>query len=368
MPTITFSRKDITEAVQKLQSIIPNRPSLAVLSSILVAVQKTTVTLTTTDLQMGLSITIPASADAELSFTILGKPFVDLVKTLFDDQVTLSLEGSELTLQSGTVTTVMQTQSAEEFPAFPSAEGETLAFDRLEIEEIQQRAVPSVSPDTARPLLTGVLLDPLNAPLAVATDGFRLSLLTLAKKTAVWKERVVIPARFFSELLRALSDTVKEVEISYSVAQKQVVVSLGGSMLFSRTLDGEYPPYEKIIPSSSESTIAVSGADLLDQVKRAVIFSRESMNAVQIAASNEGVVVKAQSPTSGQFSGVVQSAKFTGPAITIAFNSRYLLDYLQVVGDEEIVIAMTDSLKPVLITTAAMKEWQYVVMPFKLNT
>lgn len=365
MAKITLSRKDLVDAVQKLQSIIPNRPTLAILSNILVIAENLTLTLTATDVQMGTSVTIPSDSKEKSEFTVLGKPFIDLVKTLQAEQVSLSLNGSELTLESGTVTTVMQTAGSEEYPAFPKVEGTAIELESSELEAILGKVVPSVSPDSARPLLTGVLFDPQSPPLAVATDGFRLSMVSFGKKAAFWDERVVIPAKFLLEIGKVASE--KTVSLTYSVPQKIILASLGGVTLFSRTLEGDYPPYEKIIPASSESTLLVLAADLLDQVKRAVIFSRESMNAVQIVASGGEIAVKAQSPTSGQFTGVVQSAKFEGNDITIAFNSRYLLDYLQVVGTEEISIAMTDSLKPVLITISGKDDWRYVVMPFKLN-
>lgn len=365
MTKITLTRKDLMDAVQKLQSVIPARPTLAILSNILFSIEGPTLTLTVTDVQMGVSVTLPVESTEKSQFTVLGKPFIDLVKTLSAEEVTLSLEGTELTLRSGTVTVVMQTAQADEFPAFPTISGEDVAVTKLELDAVLQKVAPSVSPDSARPLLTGVLFDPQSPPLAVATDGFRLSMLSLGKKESAWSERVVIPAKFFAEISKVVEKTVV---LTYSSEQKIVLAVVGGTSLFSRTLEGEYPPYEKIIPASADATLTVSAADLLDQVKRAVIYSKESMNAVQIVATEQSVVIKAQSPTSGQMTGELHSAKFSGSDITIAFNSRYLLDYLGVVGDEEISIAMTDSLKPVLITASGKEDWRYVVMPFKLNS
>lgn len=365
MTKITLTRKDLINAVQKVQSVIPTRPTLSILSNILFSIDGPTLTLTATDVQMGVSVVVPVESTEKTQFTVLGKPFIDLVKTLSADKVVLSLDGTELTLRSGTVTVVMQTAGADEFPAFPSVAGEKIELTKAELEAVLQKVSPSVSPDSARPLLTGVLFDPQSPSLAVATDGFRLSMLSLGKKESVWNDRVVIPAKFFAEVSKVVTE--KTVTLTYSVEQKIVSAVVGGTSLFSRTLDGEYPPYEKIIPASVDATLMVSAADLLEQVKRAVIYSKESMNAVQIVATEQSVLIKAQSPTSGQMTGELHSAKFSGSDITIAFNSRYLLDYLGVVGDEEISIAMTDSLKPVLITVSGKEDWRYVVMPFKLN-
>lgn len=365
MPKIILARKDLVEAVSRVQSILPNRPTLAILSNILLTIDGPAVTLTTTDVQMGISINLAADSSEKTAFTVLGKPFIDLVKTLSAEEVSLELSGTELTLKSGTVTVVMQTAAPDEFPAFPKVEGDSVELSKTELESILGKVSPSVSPDNARPLLTGVLFDPQSPPLAVATDGFRLSMLALSKKGSTWGERVVIPAKFIAEVAKVSSE--KTLQLIYSTEQKIILANLGNVSLFSRTLDGDYPPYEKIIPAGADSTLTLSAADLLEEAKRAAIFSRESMNAVQIVASEESVELRAQSPTNGQFTAVLKSAKLAGGNITIAFNSRYLLDYLSVVGDEEISIAMTDSLKPALVTISGKEEWRYVVMPFKLN-
>ncbi len=365
MTNITLLRKDLNEAAQKVQSVVPSRPTLSILSSLLVTLENFTLTLTATDVRMGMSVTIATDSKEKLTFVVLARPFIDLIKTLHAEQISLEIKDGELTLKCGTVTSVMQTSSADEYPAFPKLDGKAVNLSKVDIEDILAKVTPSVTPDSARPLLTGVLFDPLSPPLAVATDGFRLSMFSLADQEMLWEERAVVPAKFFAEVGKVLTD--KKVSIIYSFDQKTIMAQLAGTSVFSRVLEGEYPPYEKIIPTSSSATLVLLATDLLEQVKRAVIFSKESMNAVQIVATAQEVLVKAQSPTFGQFSGVVQSAKFTGTDITIAFNSKYLLDYLSVVGDEEISIAMTDSLKPVLITTLSNNNWRYVVMPFKLN-
>lgn len=369
MTTFIVSTHHLRENLQKIQSVLPTRPSLAILNTILFTIKDNSLTLESTDMFLGISCSMPIqSSSVDARFAILGKPLIDLCKTLTSSTIECSLDGETLTLRSDLVSTVMQMQQADEFPAFPEVNGDKTRFLRKDLLDISRIVLPSVSPDSARPLLTGVLMQIGEQVSAVATDGFRLSLLKLSSVKPGWKESVVIPAKFISEVIKNITDEILEVEIAYSPDLKQVQAAIGATQITSRTLDGEYPPYEKIIPQSKSSTLVLQAEELYEQVKRAIIFAKGSMNAIQIVANREKVEIKAQSPMLGQFVATLSLAHFDGDDLQVAFNSKYLTDYLQVVDGQEISLAITDNLKPVLIRSSKDDRWIYVVMPFKLNS
>jgi DNA polymerase-3 subunit beta len=265
------------------------------------------------------------------------------------------------------VETTLQSADTSEFPAFPEISGEKRLIKSSDFSEISSMVLPSTSPDLARPLLTGIVFEPDPDGTIVATDGFRLSLLkSQISSSEKWGERVIIPARFINEL-KKLFDLGDEVLLQYSSEQKQIFAGLKNVALYGRILEGEYPPYLKILPESSKTTIKLKSDELEEHIKRAVIFARDSMNAIQFVFSSDSCKVKAQSSSLGQFSAVLTSAVFEGEPLEIAFNSKYILDFLQAAPTEDIQMDCTDQLKPVLFSLLAKPEWKYVVMPFRLT-
>lgn len=138
--------------------------------------------------------------------------------------------------------------------------------------------------------------------------------------------------------------------------------------MYSRLLEGQYPPYQKIMPTSFTTEVRMSASELLEQVKRATIFSRDTSSIVQLEITSETVTLSASSSTLGNFSGELTTAQISGEGGSIAFKTKYLQDFLQVVKDEEIWFGMTDSLKPALFKTELVAGLQYVVMPFRVTT
>lgn len=366
---IVILQENIQHALNYLQKAVPAKPQLPILSSILITVKDTICTLGATDLYFGVRATIAAQIEAEGMIAVPGKEFREIISSLPAGEVKLSFKDTTLTITAANAKFSLQCQDCSEYPQFPEITGEKATLNKKVLDAIAQMVLFSTSADQARPLLTGVLfeLDEKNTR-AVATDGFRLSVCDFTPHPEQSQMRFILPAKAISEVCR-ISAQLQTEEVIFTVSEslKQVYIAFDSIEVYARVLEGEYPPYEKIIPASFTTEVQLTSEDLLEQVKRSTIYSRDTSNIVQFEVTEETVTIQASSSTLGTFSGEVPSAQVTGPGGSIAFKAKYVLDFLQATKNNEVTMSMNDSLKPALFTAKELPGFRYIVMPFRVS-
>lgn len=361
-------QENLQQSLGFLQKAIPSRPALPILSSILLEVDDKTVTLSATDLYFGVQAKVPTKIEKSGVSVIPGKQLKDIIQSLSAGLLDIELSDTQLTITSPSTTSALPAQSSEEFPPFPQVEGDQFTLSKDILLFIKNYILKSASTDVTRPVLTGVLLSFSEKGLTIAsTDGFRLSLYSASDYSGP-EATFIIPSKVLEEVSRiAEVQELAEVPFTISTELQQVFFSLGEVSLFSRLIDGEYPPYEKIIPSSSSTELVVDPAELQEQIKRAQIFSKDFSSVVQLVYDQEQVIVKASSSTSGSFEGKVSSGKITGEDGSIAFIAKYLLDFLQTVKSDQITISLSGDQKPAVLTSTDLPHFKYIVMPFRIH-
>ncbi len=367
---IVVLQENLQNALTYLQKAIPAKPQLPILSSILITVSDNLCTLGATDLYFGVKATIAAQIEKAGQIAVPGKEFREIIASLPAGEVNLSFSGNTLTITTAHTNFSLQCQDCSDYPQFPQVTGDTAPLNKKILEAIAQMVLFSTSADQARPLLTGVLFS-LDAEKtrAVATDGFRLSICDFTPSPEQKPIQFILPARAVSEVCRISAQMQSEtVVFTVSESLKQVFVSFDSIEIYARVLEGEYPPYEKIIPPSFTTEIVAPGEEVLEQVKRSTIYSRDTSNIVQCEVSTEKFLVKASSSTLGNFAGEVPSAQITGPGGMIAFKAKYVLDFLQAAKQAEIKFSMNDSLKPALFQAQNLPGFRYIVMPFRVSS
>lgn len=362
-----ISQTLLSQALSYIQTAVPTRPPLPILSSIHFEAKGDEIIVSATDLYFGVSARCAAKVEEEGILALPGKQVVELFKNLPPGDVTLATTDNTLEVSAKHIVSTLQFQDAGEFPAFPKIDGEQGSIPTETVSELVAFVGMSCSPDVARPLLTGILWEPGESSAFVATDGFRLSHWRPGKGWAV-DERLIIPARFWSEVERvATQEKITTISIAYSSEQKQITASLSGVTIYSRILDGEYPPYEKIIPSEFVTTVTLQTEELLEQVRRSLLYARDSLGTIQLQFGSDRSVITAQSASLGKFEAVLTTAQLKGEPLSIAFNNRYVLDFLQLIKTGEITIQLNGELKPALFSVQKRPECMYVVMPFRVN-
>jgi len=352
-----------------LSKAIPSNPQLPVLSSIMIETENGSCTFSATDLYFGIRCSLNVDSDVDGNIIVPGKQFKEIISSLEPGVLEMLFEDNALSISNSKTNINLSGSNTHEYPPFPQIEGEEYSFPIEYFEKIENNIVFSASADQARPVLTAVLFSFGEDGLTcVSTDGFRLSTLVIDSSKKFDSKTFLIPAKALSEVFK-IANKLKAEEVLFKVSEelKQVFFSLNGVEVFVRLIEGEYPPYERIIPSSFETEVIFDTEELLDNLKRAMIFARESSNIVRFEILEDKVIIHSSSPTFGKYKGELHAVKVNGNKNEIAFNIKYLLDYLNATKSEKQWFGMSESLKPAMFKPDKNENQQYVVMPFKVN-
>lgn len=363
-------QENLHAALSAVYKAVPSNPQLPILGSFLVSISPSSMTIAATDLYLGITSEVPVQAEEELKVALPAKTFFDIIHSLQPGKLELLFEESSVRIKSDSSTTKITVSAADEYPDFPQVSGQTLLFTRYQLEQIVEFVCFSASSDQARLVLTSVSIKPKaeNVLEIVATDGFRLSVFTLETVHSL-TEPLFIAAKAFQEITRIAKQLNQdEVTIIFSATDKQAVVKIASTNVFIRLIDGDYPPYEKILPTTVTTTAELDASALVTQVKRALVVAREVSNIITLQFETEKVLIQAQSSLSGSHQGEMSLDVLTGPTLSIAFNATYLLDFIAHVKPKKIILEMTEPLKPAVFKDAENSALSYLVMPFRTNS
>ena len=369
-------QENLVDSLKSVQKVIPSKPQLPILSSILITAQKNKISLAATDLYVGMQTDVQGKIEKPGQVAVPGKLFYRSISSLKPGKLKIELEEDSLKISSTSNETSIQCLPPTEFPEFPQIEGEKVELKTEILQEIDEKVSFSASIDQTRPVLTALLFEFNQAGLlVVGTDGFRLATLNLKPDASLEipdgeSISYLIPAKAVSEAASLGQQEVEE-KISFTVSDelKQALFEIGKTKLFVRLIEGEYPPFGKIVPDGFSLIVELEGEAFADQLKRAQVFAKEASNIVHLIFEDGQLKVVAKSPSFGQQEGELDYKAIKGDdqEREIAFNTKYLLDFINSLKPEKIKFFMNESLTPAMIRPDGDENYQHIVMPFRVN-
>lgn len=368
----------LSENLQKklifLNKGVSTKSQLPILSNFLIKTVNGKLQISSTDLEIGIQVEIPANIEIEGGITVPAKTFSELVNSLPQGKITLEKEGNVLIVSTLKIKSTFPTISEEEFPKLYEEKGEKLIILKKEsLNKDFLSVIFAAASDMGRPALSGVLMKREEGGFSlVATDGYRLSLKEISDKSlkkAEGKEdqekTLLIPARIFREVI-SLKDDDEEVNVYVSYKNNQILFEQNETIMVGRLIDAEYPAYEKIIPSSFLTAATFDREEMQKAVKICSIFARETANIIKFTLKKESIIVSANTPSVGD-NKVEVEAKLTGEENEIAFNSRYLLDILSNMDSEDVVFEMTGPLNSGVFKIKDESSFLHLIMPIRIQ-
>jgi DNA polymerase-3 subunit beta len=366
---VTFLSDKLQEKLLFLNHAVSSRGQLPILSNFLLEAKSGKLTISATDLEIGISSTITASTEKEGKITVPAKNFSDLLSNLGSQKITLNKNEESLVLTGEKIKASFQTMPAEDFPKLYEEKGEEfIVLKKEEAEKFFLRVVFAAAIDSSRPALSGVLIEEeKNQALLVATDGYRLSMQKNVFKT---KEELtkplVVSSRIIKEMLQ-IKEEEKSIKVFVSKKNNQVLFSQGETILVGRLIEAEYPEYQKIIPTEFNTKTEIQREELLKAIKIAAVFARETANIIKLSIEKNKITVSANSPSVGE-DAVEIEAKTTGESNEIAFNAKYLLDVLSTLDVETVVFEMNGPLNPGVFKIKEDNSFLHLIMPIRVQT
>ena len=374
---VSCLQENLSKGLGIVGRAVSPRSTLPVLGNVLLATDAGRLKLSATNLEVGINCWIGAKVEDEGATTVPARTFVDLVNALPPEQVDMELvvRTQTLNLRAGRSEANIKGIDAQEFPIVPVPEGE----DGISVEaDVLRTAVSQVAfaaaTDDSRPILTGVLAKFEDAQLTLAAaDGFRLSVRTIPLPHPVSDPfSIIIPARALTELGRISGEQKDPIVITVTPTRNQVLFQLTDIVLVSQLIDGNFPDYRQIIPRECTTHTVVDTAAFLKACKTALIFARDAahITRVHVKPGSEltpgHIIVSATSAETGDDVSEFD-ASIEGEEIEIAFNVKYMIDLLSVVGAPQVALDTTTSSSPGVVRPVGDADYTHVIMPMHLG-
>jgi DNA polymerase-3 subunit beta len=365
---ITTRRDALFGQLQMVTRAASTRSAVQALSGVQLLAGRDGIELRATDMEIGLRVPLEGEVVREGGVVLPGRLVVDVIRALPGDEVSLELRPSEQDVEivGGSATFHIRTLRSEDFPPFPEPEGERVSVPGAAFVETVLKVARSASRDETRPVLTGILVSASESELRmVATDSYRLSVKETRLETPLSGPfEANVPARALQELTRIVQHEAAE-QLDVSVRANQVVFEVGGVVLSSRLIDGQFPNYRQLLPDAYEQELRLSGGEISDVVRRISLLAQK--NAPLRLAFTEGeLTVSARTPDVGEAQETVP-VPFQGEPLEIGFNPEFLRDGLEAVEASDLVLKLISPLRPGLIESADESGFHYLLMPIRLN-
>lgn len=367
---VTILQSNLQKSLNAISRVISQKVQLPILSNVLITAKKGEVVLSATNLNESISITLPTKVDREGSITIPGKLFAEFVHLLGNKPVHIVQKQDRVMVTCENAQAEFAGILASEFPKVPVfEEPATFSLPIAFTETIVSRVCFAASKDDSRPHLTGVYLKLADGAIeVVATDGFRLSRISTTFKPNVVPEPLLMPAKTIEELAKLAKDfamTQKDTIATRVLdSQNQVLFRFGAITFSSRLIEGKFPDYEKVIPRESTTELTIEREALLQAVKLASVFSRDSMAVIKLAVGIDGIMVSSDAKEIGNDE-ITVSADIEGDPQEVAFNPRFLLEFLQNSTIDELTIQFSGPLNPVVFSKPGDNTFIHVIMPVR---
>ena len=352
---------------------VSTRGTLPILGNVLLRTDAGRLRLTATNLEIGVNCWVPAKIEDEGAITVPAKLFTDFVNSLPPGPIDLALNvrTKSVHLRSATTEANVKGLDAEEFPIVPGIPDKpTIRMSGGVLRRMIGEVAFVAATDDSRPVLTGVLTTfKGDEATMAAADPYRLSVRTAPLLAKVDPPvEIIIPAKSLFEVARIVDDSDTPVEIFVTANGSQVIFHTEEADLVSRIIEGQFPNYRQVIPTSHATRVTVSREELLKATRLASYFARDAANIVrfQVDPANETpLVISATAAEVGDNTSRVD-ASVDGQATNIAFNSRFVADALGSLAASEIALELGGPLAPGVVKIVGDEQYLHVVMPLRI--
>ena len=368
----------ISENLQKkilfVNHAISTRSQLPILLNFLIEAKAGTTIISATDLELGIIVDVPAKTEEEGSITVTAKTLVEVMGATSSEKIKMETTREGLVITGEKEETTLQTIPADDFPKLYENKGKKImVLKRETLGKEFSKVVFAASPDSERPALSGVLIkDEKKGFLLVATDGYRLSLKKQAlqgtkKEQAKEEVSILVPSRVVRELIQMeKEEDGGDVGVYVSKEKNQIIFSQNDITLIGRLIEAEFPNYEKIIPTDFSTKTIFEKEDLQRAIKAGYVFARQTAGIIKMSIQKEKILISANAPSVGK-NLIEVEAKTTGEENEIAFNARYLLDFLSNSTSETVSFEMNGPLNPGVFRETDDSSFMHLIMPIRVQ-
>ncbi len=367
---LTVAVPELSKALSRVQGIVEKKTTMPSLANVLLEVSgEDRFTVSATDLEIALRGQYKAKVKGSGSICLAAKALYDIVRSLPEKEVVLKKSSSErVDITCGKVKYRVVCMSVDDFPSLPAFEEvDFFAIDGKVVKEMVDKTLYATSTDETRYNLTGVYCEAVQGSPGlrmVATDGHRLSLIERPTESApLLKEGIIIPKKGLSELRKLLDDGDEPGRLGF--VENSAVFEKSDLVLSMRLIDGRFPDYQQVLPSSSSRRFRVRRQAFLSALKRTSLLCPDRGQGVRLELEDSTLSLAANNPDLGEAREELEVV-YDGEPLKIGFNFRYLMDAFAAVSEEDVEMELTDELSPGVLKGLGSEGYQAVVMPMRI--
>jgi DNA polymerase-3 subunit beta len=366
----SIQRDPLLEALQEVQSVVEKKSTVQILSNILCSIKNKVLSLSATDLEVGVKINLPLESGEDGKITLSAKHFLDIVKELPAQSVLqVSRKSNDwVEIVCGKSKFSIVSLSADEYPPLPSFEDKKYLDARTAtLADMIDKTAFAVSTDATRYHMNGVYFEHLdNAVMRmVATDGHRLSFVDqeVFKQTPEIKKGIIIPKKGLLELRKLLGQDGDTIKIAFE--KGYLFANLKDTYLFIRLIEGEYPDYKPVIPKEVTRFAQINRDAFISALRRVSLLAHEKSRGVKLNLKDGLMTISSSNPDMGEAREEVE-INYSAEPVEISFNAKYLLDCLPMVNTDEVEFSFKERLSPGTLQGVGQKNHTYVIMPMRI--
>ena len=374
---LTIERGALLKSLGHVQNVVERRNTIPILSNVLLEAGSNALGLTATDMDLTIIERVAVSVGANGAATVPAHTLYDIVRKLPEgSQVEIGSEGdgAQASVRAGRSKFTLPTLPREDFPATSGGDlPHKFSLAAKELRSLIDRSKFAISTEETRYYLNGIYLHVAEATgkgakgghlRAVATDGHRLARVEMAAPAgASGMPGVIVPRKTVGELRKLIDETEEQIEVSLS--DTRIRFAFDAVTLSSKLIDGNFPDYQRVIPTGNDKTMTVDRRMFAEAVDRVSTIASEKSRAVKISLKKASMVLSASSPEYGSASEELEIA-YDGAPIEIGFNARYLLDITGQLQGTEAEFKLADAASPTLLGDASDASALYVLMPMRV--
>ena len=371
---IRVERDALAQAVTWAARTLPSRPSMPVLSGVMLIAEQDSLTLSSFDYEISARVQVNIDVIEPGKVLVSGRLLADITKALPAAPVVLKLDGNRVSIECGRSSFTLPTLPVEDYPALPDMPTTAGSVDGDVFSEAVAQVAIAAGKDDTIPVLTGIRMeiDGSHVTLA-ATDRYRLAVRTFpwSPTTTSLELNTLVPARILADAAKSMG-SAKTVELAIAPGgEKLIGFEAEGMRTTTRLLDGEFPKYRSLLPNESSTTAIVDTAELVNAVKRVALVA-ERNTPIRMHFTNGEINMRAGSGDDAQANEVLE-VEVEGDPIEIAFNPGYLLDGLHAIDAPKARFSFTLATKPVVITGMTNEnndtkaDYRYLLMPVRVT-
>jgi len=368
----TVSKADLVAELSLSQGVVEKKTTIPILSNVLIEAAGDRVTLTATDLELGIRSSCPAKVKKEGAGTIPARRLLDYARLLPDGEVNMKfLENHWANITCGRSKTRIAGMSRESFPELPQMPEPQATISVKMLASMIARTAFAISLEESRFTLNGALL--LMQPdslTMVATDGHRLAYVQAPAEPGTVERpfRALVPKKAMAELVKLADVAGQDEKVIFTGNENHLFFQLGQRLLITRKLTGNFPDYERVLPKDHALIVKLQKNEIRAAIERVAQFADERSRAIRVKFAPGEVSVFSSSVETGESEEGV-SCEYAGPELEIGFNAQYLLDFLRAAAQEQIAFELKDQKSAGEMRPAGegiADQYRYVVMPMRI--